>query len=190
LQNPVPVHGPHWAAQFLAIRSRIPNPGTHPFPNQVMLKLRDSRHDCEECLPQSAGRVYVLLIGNELDAERPKFFQRREKVLGGPGEPIKAPYHNRIELPLPGVVHQFIEFGARVFSAGLPHVYVFANQIKSSRRAVGPQIADLKLTALVLRADPSIDGDSHGVVLRGEERKTGNFRSPRFPPSTTTNRHI
>ena len=41
LQNPVPVHSPHWATELLAVRSRTPNPSTNPLPNQVTLKLRD-----------------------------------------------------------------------------------------------------------------------------------------------------
>jgi hypothetical protein len=39
LQNPASVHGPHWATQLLAIRSRIANPRAHPFPYQIALKL-------------------------------------------------------------------------------------------------------------------------------------------------------
>ena len=111
-QNPFTVYPALRATELLAIRSRIPNPGTHPLPYQIALKLRHRLHDCEECLPQRAARVDVLLIGNKLDAQRPKFFQRREKVFGGAGEPIKAPHHDRVELPLAGVVHQFIKLRA------------------------------------------------------------------------------
>ncbi len=62
-------------------------------------------------LPRTAG-VHVLLVAVELDAERPKFLQRQETVLGGTSEPIKAPYHVCVELPLAGIVHQFIKLGA------------------------------------------------------------------------------
>src|SRR6266403_1413050 len=56
--------------------------------------------------------VHVLLVADELDAERPKFLHRQEAVLGGTSEPIKAPYHDCVELPLAGIVHQFIKLGA------------------------------------------------------------------------------
>jgi hypothetical protein len=104
LQNPVPVHGPHGAAQLFAIRPRIPNPRTHPLPDQIALKLCDRTNDCEERLPQRAARVDVLLITYELDAELPKLLQRRKQVFGGASEPIKAPHHDYVELPLPRVV--------------------------------------------------------------------------------------
>src|ERR1019366_8167024 len=45
------------------------------------------------------------------------------------------------------------------------------NEVKSSCRAIGPQIAYLQLAALVLRAYACIYSDSHGYVLRDGERK-------------------
>jgi len=39
-------------------------------------------------LPRTGG-VYVLLVADELDAERPKFLQRQGEALGGTSEPIK-----------------------------------------------------------------------------------------------------
>jgi hypothetical protein len=179
-QNPVRVHGPLWAAQFLAICPCIPNPGTYPLTDQVALKLSNRRHDGKKRLPQRSTRIHILLVTDKLYAQRPKFFQRREKVFGGAGEAIKTPHHNCVELPLPGVVHQFIKFRARVFCARLAHVNVFANQFKSSGRAVGPQITYLQLAALVLRADTRIYSDSHELVLQCGERKRLYFRSPRF----------
>jgi hypothetical protein len=53
LQNPVPVHDPHWATELLAILSRIPNPGTHPLPDQVTLQLSDGGHNGKKRLPQT-----------------------------------------------------------------------------------------------------------------------------------------
>jgi hypothetical protein len=78
-------------AQLLAIRPCIPNPGTHPLPYQISLKLRNRTYDCEERLPQRAAGVDVLLVADELNAERPKLLQCREKMFGGASEPIKAP---------------------------------------------------------------------------------------------------
>ncbi len=84
------------------------------------------------------------------------------------GEPIKAPHHDYVKLPLPGVVHQYIKFGSRVFRAGLAHINVFANEIKSPSRAVGPQIAHLQLAALVFSADARVYSYSHELdLLRG-----------------------
>jgi hypothetical protein len=71
-----------------------------------------------------------------LDAERPKFLQRQEQMLGGARESVKAPHYDCVKLPLASVAHQFIKFWARVFSAGLAYVNVFADKVKSSRRAV------------------------------------------------------
>jgi hypothetical protein len=92
-------------------------------------------------------------------------------MFGGEGEAINTPHHDCVELPLPGVVHQFIKIRARVFRAGLAHVNAFADQIKSSRPAVGPEIADLKLATLTFAAYPSLDFDSHASNLRGDERE-------------------
>jgi hypothetical protein len=40
-KNPVAVYSARRATQLLAILSRIPNPGSYPFPYQIALKLRD-----------------------------------------------------------------------------------------------------------------------------------------------------
>jgi hypothetical protein len=55
LQNPFANHLTFGTAQLLAIRSRIPNPGTHPLPNQIAIKLRHRTYNCEERL---AATVY------------------------------------------------------------------------------------------------------------------------------------
>src|ERR1700676_1364201 len=70
-QNLFAVDRTLWATKLLSIRSCIPNPGTHPLPNQVSLKLRDRRHDCKKRLPQRTTGVHILLVADELDAERP-----------------------------------------------------------------------------------------------------------------------
>jgi len=62
-------------------------------------------------LPRTAG-VHVLLVADELDAEGPKFLQRQKQMLGRSCEPIKAPHHDCVELPLAGIVHQFIKLRA------------------------------------------------------------------------------
>lgn len=68
LLNAFPIHDPHWAAKLFAVCSRIPNSGANPFPDQVTLKLGDSRYNCEKRLPQRAARICVLLIADELNA--------------------------------------------------------------------------------------------------------------------------
>ena len=112
LDNPFAIYRTLRATEHLAIRSRLSNPGTHPFPYQITLKLRHRRDDSKKGLTQRATRVDVLLIGNKLDSQRPKLLQRRKQVFGGASKPIKAPHHDCVELPLPGVVHQFVQFGA------------------------------------------------------------------------------
>jgi len=61
---------------------------------------------------QCAACVYVLLIADELDPQRPKFFQRREQVLGAPGESVEAPADHYVKLPLASIVHEFVQFGS------------------------------------------------------------------------------
>jgi hypothetical protein len=56
-QNAFAVYSTLRTAQLLAIRSRIPNPGTHPLPNQIALKLRHGTNDCEKGLPQRRTRI-------------------------------------------------------------------------------------------------------------------------------------
>jgi hypothetical protein len=59
LQNLLAAYQLLWTTELLAIRLRMPNPGAYPLPNQVALKLRDSRNDSEQRLPQRAARVNV-----------------------------------------------------------------------------------------------------------------------------------
>src|ERR1700730_11359686 len=99
-------------------------------------------------------------------------------MFGGPGEPIKAPHYNYIELPLTSVVHEFVQLRARVFCARLADINVFPNEVKSPRRAVGAEVAELQFTALVFSAHACVLGNSHGFVLRDGERN-GYFRSLR-----------
>jgi hypothetical protein len=75
-QNQVAVYGSHWGTALLALRSRIPNPGSYPLTNQITLQLSDGRNDGEERLTQRTARIYVFLITDEMNAERPKFFLR------------------------------------------------------------------------------------------------------------------
>jgi hypothetical protein len=107
-------------------------------------------------------------------------------MFGGAGEPIKTPHDNHIKLPLASVIHEFVKFRARVFCTGLADINVFADQIKSSGRAVSPKITDLKLTTLVLGADTSIDSDSQGYVLPDRKRKRLFFAHSAFPTRSTT----
>jgi hypothetical protein len=71
-QNPFKVYPALRTAQLLAIRSRISNPG-HSLAHLLSDRVQAAQR-------QRTARVDVLLIGNELDAERPKLLQGREKV--------------------------------------------------------------------------------------------------------------
>jgi hypothetical protein len=79
-QNPFAVYRTLPTAKCFPICPCRSNPSTHPLPYQIALKLRNCGHDSEECLPHRAAGVDDFLITDELDSQRPKFFQHREKV--------------------------------------------------------------------------------------------------------------
>src|ERR1700752_564406 len=111
-ENLFVAHGAFRAAKLSPARPFIPNPRTHALTDQISLKLSDGRYDCEQHLPQRAAGIDVLLVADELDAERPKFLQRQKTVFGGASKPIKAPHNNCIELTLAGVVQESVKFRA------------------------------------------------------------------------------
>ena len=59
----------------------------------------------------SKGRVSVdvLLIADELNAQRAELFQSEQKMLGRASEAIKPPHEHAIEPALPSVVYQPVQ---------------------------------------------------------------------------------
>jgi hypothetical protein len=58
--------------KLLAIRSHIPNPSSYQFPCKTALRPRDLSYDGKELLPKWAAGVHILLVADELDADRQK----------------------------------------------------------------------------------------------------------------------
>ena len=111
--GPQPMHffminNPAGTTKLLPSSPRVPNPGADPLADEVTLKLGDSGNDCEQRLPQRAGRVNVLLIRDELNTEGAKFLECQQQMFGRPGETVKAPDHDGIELPLASIGHQVV----------------------------------------------------------------------------------
>jgi hypothetical protein len=127
--------------------------------------LRHSRHYCKERLTKRTARVYVFVVADELNAERPKFLQCQKQVLGGAGESVKAPHLDCFEPALAGVLHEPVKLRPGLLCTRPTRINIFASGLQGSRRAIGSQIAELKLTTLVLRTDVCIYSDSHGFVL-------------------------
>src|SRR5262249_51227912 len=58
--------------------------------------------------------VEALLMQKQIDLQRMQFGKKADQVLKAAAEPIDAPGHDQIELPLGGVATQVIEFRAAV----------------------------------------------------------------------------
>jgi len=77
---------------------RISDTGRHPLTDEVPFQLSDRSHNREQSLPKRAGRIHILLIADELNAQSTKLLQSSEQVLGGTGEAVKPPHDHRINL--------------------------------------------------------------------------------------------
>jgi len=82
-------------------------------------------------------------------------------MLRAPREPIKPPNEDRINLSLAGRSHQFIELWPRILRPGFPNINILVQHGKFSGGAVGPQVAELKLAALVFGTNAGVTHDSH-----------------------------
>ena|SRR5208282_1309835 len=148
----------------------MPNSRVDPLPDQVALKLGNSRDDREKRLTEWTGGVNVFLVRDELDAERAEFFEREQEMLGASSKAVKAPNEDGVKLPLACVGHQVVQPWSRILSAGFAHVDIFSEDFEFPRGAVGSQVAQLEVAALIFGADASIDRHSHSLDLPSRGR--------------------
>jgi hypothetical protein len=100
-ENLVAVYRALRAAQCLAVCAGVAYPRRYPLPYQVALQLGHGTDDCKYCRPERAAGIYVFLIADELDAQRPKFVERKiELVHIQPGRPMQngrvESFHGRL----------------------------------------------------------------------------------------------
>jgi hypothetical protein len=86
-----------------------PNPTPDTFHDDVSLKFGNCGHNRKHGFSERAARVYILLVGNKLDAEMPKFIERRNQVLCRTGEPIKSPTKHTVKKSFSRIFHQGIQ---------------------------------------------------------------------------------
>ena len=157
----------------------MPNSRVYPLPDQVPLQLGNRRDYREKRLTKRTAGVNVFLVGDELDTEGAEFLQGEQQVFRASSKAIKAPYHNGIKLPFTSVGHECVEFWPRVLSARFAHVDIFSEDFEFPRGAIGSQVAQLKVAALILGADACIDRHSHSLDLRSRGRGGQGERSKR-----------
>src|ERR1035437_9384400 len=77
------------------------------------------------------------------------------------GKAIKSPHEDSVQLALSRIVHEPVQFRARVLGAGLPQIDVLANNFQLAGRTVGSQVTQLHFAALVFCAYAGVDSNSH-----------------------------
>jgi len=103
--NLVDIHDSARAPELRTLGPSIPETCIDAFPNKVALQLSHCLDNREQCLTQRAASVDVLLIADELDAERPELLQRQQQMARAASKPVEAPDDDGVELPLTRVRH-------------------------------------------------------------------------------------
>ena len=136
-----------------------PHAGFHSFDDQASFQLRNHRDDSDNSAAQRAAGVKVLSERNELDVQPAQFVECRQEVLDTPGEPVRRPYQDDIELAATGVAHQIIEPGPARLGAG-DLVAILGNDLESTLDSHLPQVKQLRLNVLAAGADSRVEGDA------------------------------
>src|SRR6266566_5579280 len=85
------------------------------------------------------------------------------RCLGRAREAIKSPDQNSVEFLLPCVIHEPVQLGAGILCPGLANISVFSGRVEAPRSAIGSQVSQLHLAALIFSADAGVDSNSHPV---------------------------
>src|ERR1035437_4761009 len=77
------------------------------------------------------------------------------------GKAIKSPHEDSVQLALSRIVHEPVQFRARVLGTRLADIYVFDDGTEAPRHAIRSQVTQLHFAALVFGADAGVDSNSH-----------------------------
>ena len=114
------------AADALAFEADAPHAGAHPLHDKVALEFGDGANDDDDSPAQRAGGVDIFSERDVLDVEPVEFVEHIEEVLHRPGQSIRSPDQNGIELAAAGIGHHLMKAWPPGLGSGDP-VSVFVD---------------------------------------------------------------
>ena len=165
--------------------------GAHPLTDQRALELGEARHHTEHQLALRGRGVDVLLVADEVDAERPELHERVDERLGRAGEAVVAPDQDDVDRALAHGLHEALELRPVVVGAR-GEVDELDGDLKAAARGVLAELAQLGLgiLAAIVGRDPGVKGSAPGGGLGAADRLTSRLghwsgwlskRACRFP---------
>src|SRR5262245_14423007 len=132
--------------------------GSDPLLDHASLELGEGARYLEEQLALWRGRVEVLLIEVEVNADGLQVLDRVEEVDQRTAEPIDRPGHHHVELPAQRILKHAVEPWPLVASLGAAYAGVAVDLDDGPATALGDigELADLVLNRLVIGADAHI----------------------------------
>src|SRR2546425_8780836 len=99
--------------------------GPYAFGDQVTLKLRHGTHNVEEKLTAGSRGIHAFGVADEINAQRPEFFETIDQMFYGTGETIEFPNQDNIEMPFTSVLHQSVQLRTATLGYAHPNFNVF-----------------------------------------------------------------
>ena len=179
---------PFWSTQSLTLRLRAGEARHHSLLNPRALELRNRGQDVELQPPRWRRCVDALPKGHERNPQRLEFIEQQNQVPEVPSETVQPPADENIEAPSTSGFEEFIERRTAVLGTRHASVNVFDGRPASALH-IRPKLGELVLDMLVERRDTSIDGASHGGLVRRAFRcnsdVTASSRPAPYRPSST-----
>src|ERR1035437_779694 len=131
-----------------------PHPGAHPLDDKAALQLRDCTDDNYDRPAQGTAGVDRFAEANELYGEPVQFVEHLEEVPHGPGDPVRSPDQDDVELAAAGIPHHGIESRPASLRSG-DHVGKLLDDLIAALLGHLAQVIELGFRVLVE------GGDSH-----------------------------
>lgn len=155
-------------------------PGVDALLDDPALKLRHSHQDAQLEPPSRVvvAGVDALAAGDERYPEPVQFVEDQGQVGETPAQPVELVNDQTLNLASPDTLHQLVQFWPRRLGPGNP-VGVERQVAPAALAAVAFQLLLLAVGALVVGADPDIDGSVHETtVYRTPLKYTQIFNKP------------
>ena len=122
--------------------------GAHPLDYQAALQFCDRTDDHNNGPAQWTPSIDLLPEAYELDVQPVELVEYLKEVLHGPGDPVRRPDKNNVELAAASILHHLIEPRPPGLAPGDP-VSVFRNDLVTALGSHLPEIVQLRLGMLV-----------------------------------------
>ena len=93
-----------------------PHSCPHSLDDEAALQFGDGADDDDYRPAQRAAGVDLFAEADELDVEPVQLVQDFEEVLNRPGDPVRSPHQDNVELTSTGIPHHGIELYRRAFA--------------------------------------------------------------------------